>query len=87
MSIEELIEELKVKVVEALNLEDIAPEDIDPDQSLFDEGLGLDSIDALEIVVMLEKDYGIAIKETEVTKQAFASIRSLATFVSENVDS
>jgi acyl carrier protein len=85
MSIDERIEELKVKIIAALNLEDIAPGDIDPDAPLFQEGLGLDSIDALELVVMLEKNYGIAVKDIEVTKKAFASVRALATFVAENI--
>ena len=86
MSIDARIEELKIKVIEALNLEDVTPADITPDEPLFGEGLGLDSIDALELVVMLEKDYGIVIKDIEVTKQAFASIRALAAFVSERID-
>lgn len=84
MSIEERIEEVKVKIIAALNLEDLSPKDIDPDAPLFQEGLGLDSIDALELVVMLEKDYKIAVKDIEVTKKAFASVRALATFVEEN---
>ncbi len=86
MSIDAKIEELKTKVIQALNLEDMKPEDIAPDDPLFGEGLGLDSIDALELVVMLEKEYGIVVKDIAVTKQAFASIRSLATFVSEKAD-
>jgi len=87
MPTEELIRELCVKVVESLNLEDVDPAGIDPNEPLFDEGLGLDSIDALELVVMLEKDYGIALKDIEVTKKAFASIRAMATFVEENLNS
>ena len=56
---EELILELKKEIIEVLNLEDMKPEDIDNDAPLFGEGLGLDSIDALELIVMIEKKYGI----------------------------
>ena len=84
MSIDERIADLKIKIIAALNLEDVKPADIDPDAPLFQEGLGLDSIDALELVVMLEKEYGIAVKDIEVTKKAFASVRALAGFVAEN---
>ena len=84
MSIEERIEDLKIKIIAALDLEDVTPGDIDPDAPLFQEGLGLDSIDALELVVMLEKGYGISVKDMEVTKKAFASVRALAIFVSEH---
>ena len=56
---EELIVELKKQIIEVLNLEDVKPEDIDNDAPLFGEGLGLDSIDALELIVLMEKNYGI----------------------------
>jgi len=78
-----LIEELKRNVVNGLALEGIRPEDIDPDAPLFVEGLGLDSIDAVELVVMLEKCYGIRLTEMAVAKAAFASIRTLAKFIVE----
>jgi acyl carrier protein len=84
MSIEELVQELKAKIIAALNLEDIVPDDIDQDKPLFEDGLGLDSIDALEMVVMLEKDYGITVEDIEVTKQAFSSVSALAAYVAEN---
>ncbi|PLX14825.1 MAG: acyl carrier protein, partial [Marinilabiliales bacterium] len=58
----ELIEKLKVQIIEQLNLEDMEPEDIDASEPLFGEGLGLDSIDALELIVLLEKEYGIKIQ-------------------------
>jgi acyl carrier protein len=80
---EDLIEELKRNVVTGLALEGIRPEDIDPDEPLFVEGLGLDSIDAVELVVMLEKCYGIRLTEMAVAKAAFASIRTLARFIEE----
>jgi len=78
-----LIEELKQKIVAALNLQEVKPADIKEDEPLFGAGLGLDSIDALELVVMLERDYGIIIKEQEVARKAFASVRALAAFIQE----
>ena len=79
-----LIEQLKQRIIEILNLEDIVPDDIDSSAPLFGEGLGLDSLDALELVVMLEKDYSIKITDIEVGRQAFASITSLAEFIREH---
>jgi acyl carrier protein len=79
-----LIEQLKQRIIEILNLEDIVPADIDPSAPLFGEGLGLDSLDALELVVMLEKDYAIKIPDIEVGRQAFASVTSLAEFIREH---
>ncbi|HVM60830.1 MAG TPA: phosphopantetheine-binding protein [Verrucomicrobiae bacterium] len=78
-----LIEELKRKIVAAVNLQEVKPEEIKEDEPLFGAGLGLDSIDALELVVMLERDYGIVIQEQTVARAAFTSVRSLASFVSE----
>ena len=79
-----LIEQLKQRIIEILNLEDIVPDDIDASAPLFGEGLGLDSLDALELVVMLEKDYAIKITDIEVGRQAFASVTSLAEFIREH---
>ncbi len=80
-----LIEELKKLLIEGLHLEDISPGDIDPDAPLFGEGLGLDSIDALEIGVMLDRNYGIKIvSNDERNPQIFASLKSLAEFVASN---
>lgn len=81
---EQLIDQLKLQIIEALNLEDVSPEGIDLQAPLFGEGLGLDSIDALELVVMTEKHYGIRITDMEVGRKAFASIASLAEFIQEN---
>ncbi|MBN1443966.1 MAG: acyl carrier protein [Planctomycetes bacterium] len=78
---DELIAELKQKIVEGLHLEDITPDAIDEDAPLFVEGLGLDSIDAVELVVILEKSYGILLTEMETARAAFASVRRLAEFV------
>lgn len=73
-----LIEELKGKIIEALNLEGMSPMDIKAEDPLFGEGLGLDSIDALELVVMLERDYGIVIQDKEAAQSALASVHTLA---------
>ena len=73
--------EIKRLIIEALALEDITPEDIADDAPLFGEGLGLDSIDALELVVALEQQYGIKIADGEVGKEAFASVNTLAEFI------
>ncbi len=75
--------ELKHLIVETLRLEDIQPGEILDEAPLFGEGLGLDSVDALEIVVALEKAYGVVIEDEEVGKKAFASIEALADFVVE----
>ena len=79
-----LIAELKSKLIEVLNLERVQPEDIQDDAPLFGAGLGLDSIDALELVAMLEDDYNILIQERAVADKAFTSVRALAQFVSTN---
>ncbi len=73
--------ELKTKIIESLRLEDVTPEQIQDDAPLFGTGLGLDSIDALELVVMLENNYGIVIKDIEEGRPAFKSVRALADFV------
>ncbi len=73
--------ELKSKIIESLRLQDITPEQIDDDAPLFGTGLGLDSIDALELVVLLEKEYGIVIKDIEEGRPAFRSVKTLAEFI------
>jgi len=80
---EHLIEELKTKIIAALNLEGIRPVDIGPEAPLFGTGLGLDSIDALELVAMLEQDYGIIIQDRETADKAFGSVGALASFVTD----
>ncbi len=71
----ELINELKLKVIDALNLEGMVPEDIDDNAPLFGEqGLGLDSIDVLELIVLLEKNYGIRLATPQEGKEVFKSI-------------
>jgi len=76
-----LVEELKALIIKNLKLEDITPSDIDPSAPLFGGGLGLDSIDALELVVGLEKTYGIRIPDEDVGKEAFASVNALADYI------
>jgi acyl carrier protein len=79
-----LIAELKQLVVTALRMEDFDPEQIADDEPLFgDDGLGLDSVDALELVVHIEQQYGIQIEDEEVGRKAFASIAALAEFIAE----
>ena len=81
---DELILKLKKEVIEQLNLEDITPDDINPDSPLFGEGLGLDSIDALELIVLLEKNYGIKIEDPKDGKKILYSIRSMAEYIMEH---
>jgi acyl carrier protein len=81
MTQEELIEQLKVQIIEALSLEDITPEDIDPDAPLFVEGLGLDSIDAIELILLLERQYGIRIEDPKQRKEILTSVRTMAELI------
>lgn len=78
---EELIEKLKVQIIEQLNLEDMEAGDIDPEEPLFGNGMGLDSIDALELIVLLEKEYGIKIQNPKDGQKIFFSIKSMAEFI------
>lgn len=80
----ELIKELKEQIIEVLNLEEMTPEDIDENDALFGEGLGLDSIDALELIVLLEKRYGIKLKNPAEGKDIFKSVATIAEYVSKN---
>ena len=78
---EELINKIKEQVIEVLNLEEVKPTDIDTDAPLFGDGLGLDSIDALELIVLLEKQYGIKIEDPKDGKKIFYSIRTIAEYI------
>ncbi len=80
----ELKQELKEKIIEQLNLEDIAIEEIKDTDPLFGEGLGLDSIDALELIVMLDKDYGIKLADPKQGKSIFESIETMAGYIKEH---
>lgn len=81
---ETLTEKLKKEIVEYLNLEDLNPDDIDNDEPLFGSGVGLDSIDALELIVLLEKNYGLKIENAEEGQKVFKSINSMAEYINSN---
>ncbi len=81
---EDLKLELKNKIIELLNLEDVSIEEIKDDDSLFGDGLGLDSIDALELIVMLDKDYGIRLTDPKEGKKIFESIEVMAAYITEH---
>lgn len=82
---EELILELKQQIIEALNLEEMTPDEIDTDAPLFgDDGLGLDSIDALELIVLMEKLYGIKLANPAEGKAIFKSVKTIAEYVNQN---
>ncbi len=81
---EALKQELKAKIIEQLNLEDISIEEIADNDMLFGDGLGLDSIDALELIVMLDKDYGIKLTDPKEGKKVFESIEVMAKYITEN---
>jgi len=78
---EQLIDKLKLQIIEQLNLAEIKPEDIDSDSPLFGDGLGLDSIDALELIVLLEKEYNLKLNKPSDGKLIFHSVRSMAEFI------
>ena len=81
---ENLKEELKAKIIEVLNLEDVSAESIQDNDALFGGGLGLDSIDALELIVLLGKEYGIKLADPKKGKEIFQSIESMAKYITEN---
>lgn len=80
----DLLNELKVKIINVLNLIDVRPEDISDDGQLVGGNLDIDSIDVLELVIMIEKDYGVKIDNREVGAKVFASLRSLAEYIYKN---
>ena len=80
----ELIQTLKEQIIDALNLEEITPEDIDNNEPLFGAGLGLDSIDALELIVILDRHYGIKLANPADGKEIFKSVSSIADYVAKN---
>ena len=81
---EALKQQLKSQIIEALNLVDLKPEDIHDDAPLFGEGLGLDSIDALELIMLLEKNYGIRLSNPAEGKAIFRSVSVMAEYISQN---
>jgi acyl carrier protein len=80
----DLKEKLKTQIIKQLNLEDMNPEDIKDDAPLFGDGLGLDSIDALEFIVLLEQYYDIKIADPSEGKEVFQSVNSLAAYIEKN---
>ena len=82
---DDLILKLKEQIIEALNLEEMTPEDIDEQAPLFgDDGIGLDSIDALELIVLLEKEYGIRLANPAEGKEIFKNVATIAEYVDKN---
>ena len=81
---EQLIEQLKSQIIEALNFEDMTPADIDTEAPLFGEGLGLDSIDALELIMLMDREYGIKLADPKAGKAIFASVRTMAEYIQAN---
>ncbi|MDR1171387.1 MAG: phosphopantetheine-binding protein [Bacteroidales bacterium] len=81
---DQLIHTLKQQLIEALNLEDMTPDDIETDIPLFGAGLGLDSIDALEIILLLEKHYGIRIENPSEGKNIFYSVETIADYIEKH---
>ena len=81
---EQLISELKAKIIDILDLSDIEPDKINVDGPLVGGELELDSIDVLEMVIMIEKDYGVRIETRETGEKVFASLRSLAAYIAEH---
>lgn len=81
---ENLAHELKVKIIDVLNLEDINIEDINDTDPLFGDGLGLDSIDALELIVLMDKEYGIKLNDPKEGKTIFQNIETMANYIAAN---
>jgi acyl carrier protein len=81
---EQLILKLKEEIIEVLNLVDVKPADIDENVPLFGDGLGLDSIDALELIVLMEKNYGVQLKNPAQGKEIFKSVRTMAEHITAN---
>lgn len=81
---DELTAQLKDKLIEILNLTDVNPEDIDENAQLVGGELGIDSIDVLEMVVMVEKDYGVVINNKEIGEKVFSTLKNLVDFIREN---
>lgn len=79
-----IIKDIKEKIIQGLNLEDITPEEIEDDMPLFgNEGLGLDSVDAIELTLILEKEFGVKITNMAEAENIFASCKSLTDYVNE----
>lgn len=84
MEKEALKQQLKAQIIHFLNLTDLKPEDIKDDEPLFGDGLGLDSIDSLEIIVLLKKEYGITIKDPKDGRKILTDVNSMADYIAEH---
>lgn len=84
MATEEMIATVKQLIIDALRIEGMSPEEIDTDAPLFGEGLGLDSIDALQLVVAMEKDFGVVVPDAATGTKVFRCVRSMADYIEEN---
>lgn len=82
--LQDLKQTLKTQIIEALNLEGMSPDDIDDNAPLFGEGLGLDSIDSLELMVLLERNYGIKIVDAREGRKAMESINAMVQYIAEH---
>lgn len=83
-TIEELTQELRKELIKQLNLEDMLPANFDENTPLFGEGLGLDSIDSLELVVLMDRNYGLKLKDPKEGRHVFYSIRTMAEYIHKN---
>ena len=81
---EELIPKMKQMIIDSLRIEGMSPDEIETDAPLFGEGLGLDSIDALQLVVAMEKEFGVVVPDAATGTKVFASVRSMAAYIAEN---
>ncbi len=81
---DELIPKVKQMIIESLRIEGMSPDEIETDAPLFGEGLGLDSIDALQLVVAMEKEFGVVVPDAATGSTVFASARSMAAYIAEN---
>jgi acyl carrier protein len=80
-AMQEIRETLKVKLIEQLSLEDITPEEIADDMPLFGEGLGLDSLDAVEIIVLLQRNFEVEVKDAQESREIFKTVDTLAEYI------
>ncbi len=80
---DELVPQVKQMIIDALRIEGMAPDEIDSDAPLFGEGLGLDSIDALQLVVAMEKEFGVVVPDADTGTKVFASVRAMAAYIAE----
>ena len=81
---DELIPKVKQMIIDSLRIEDMSPDEIETDAPLFGKGLGLDSIDALQLVVAMEKEFGVVVPDAATGTTVFASVRSMAEYIAEH---